>query len=139
MTAFKNNLRKGDRVQHTGTSKQGKVVSDPKSNAISAQVIFDGAAGPQYFNLAVLRLLCDGKPEEFPPCDGDLPQATKEFIGAVHAIPFKTLTALDHLRHELAGVQTEIGQLESKRDTMIAHTLRLREAIAALSPQVPRV
>ena len=80
MTAFHNNLQRGDRVLDTASGRQGTVQMNPRANSVNVSVLFDGLTAQRYVPVAGLRLIVDGKPEDVPPVDGEVPEAADQEV-----------------------------------------------------------
>lgn len=79
---FCNNLRKDDVVLHgpltnwRGNPAKGRravVAMQPRETSTNVAVIFDGTESVRYVPVQDLRLIVDGKPEDVPPYNGELP------------------------------------------------------------------
>lgn len=73
MTAYRNNLRKGDTVEVSGDGRRGTVACQPRESSTRVMIKLDGLATPRYFPVLQTRLVVDGVPETVPPVSGEVP------------------------------------------------------------------
>lgn len=73
MTAYRNNLQRGDEVLEVLSRRRGTVANTPRETSPTAAVTFSGLKSPQPVLVKNLRLFVNGKPEDEPPCDGEAP------------------------------------------------------------------
>lgn len=134
MTAFRNNLQKGDRVQHAESGRIGTVEFTPLSNSPKAAIKWQGTVSFQYAPVAKLRMIVDGLAEKVPPCDGEPPVgdnvARTPAQGPTSA---KEMTPLEHVRAERAKIKAEMAEHERIFKALRASDDRLAEAEKVLS------
>ena len=70
MSAFCNNLQKGDTVEDVKTKRRGKVANTPRETTRKTQIQW--ADGPKtQVDILRLRLVIGNEVEDCPPCDGE--------------------------------------------------------------------
>jgi hypothetical protein len=127
---FCNNLKKNDRVLDTVSERQGKVARKLRSDGHRlTPVILDGTKTARYLDVAQLRFMVGGTPEDVAPFDGDLPPireeaqvARPEFKDSVAAL----VAERDANAEEMKGIEKRFKELRAKND-------RLERAIAVLN------
>lgn len=134
MTDFRNNLEKGDRVQHADSGRVGTVEFTPLESSPKAAIKWQGTVSFQYTPIGKLRLIVDGLAEKVPPCDGEPPGADAPRGRApAEAKPAKEMTPLEHIRAERVKVKAEMTELERQFKQMRAADDRLAEAEKVLT------
>lgn len=68
-----NNLRLGDEVEIASSKRRGIVTTQPRQSSAGAQVRVHGLKTALYYHVSNLRLVVDGKAEDVPPIDGEVP------------------------------------------------------------------
>jgi hypothetical protein len=68
-----NLLRKGDTVQLAKSGRRGEVSMQPRECSTMVNVRLEGIHSTRYFRISDLRFVCNGKAEDVPPYDGELP------------------------------------------------------------------
>lgn len=136
MSDFSNNLRVGDKVFDVELKLNGLVSIEREKDRLTS-VIFDGFVKSKRRDVAGLRLIVNGKPEDVAPFDGELPplekpvasarQPSKPVLRLVPVTPIETLQAkrdANNLRRDT--IQKEFVALG-------AENVRIENAIAALT------
>lgn len=130
---YHNNLRTGDQVWNVETKRRGLVGQQPRESSRMTAVIYDGTTTARYTDVAVLRLMVDGKiAEDVPPIDGDLPPLPEN-----HRPPRSSATVVSSgpirpLEERLAANKAELAKLEKAHAEIRAENERIDQAIKVL-------
>lgn len=123
MTAFRNNLQKGDRVVHAETKRPGTVYVTPRESSRNVSVVWQGCTGAIYVDVMKLRLVLDDKGtiDEFAPVDGEPPSESPE-----RPIPSAPRVAESHKDHALQVVRDERSKIKIELAVIEADFKKLR-------------
>lgn len=125
MTVFTNNLRSADPVIHAVSRRPGKIVAQPRESSVNVQVLFQGSNTPVYVHISKLRLVVDGKPEDVPPYDGEIPVKQEDELRPMAGTKYDGTDP----RHV---IQAQRDRLKSKMDEMNKEFAGYREQVERL-------
>jgi hypothetical protein len=138
---FSNNLRVGDKVFDVELKLNGLVSIEREKDRLTS-VIFDGFVKSKRRDVAGLRLIVNGKPEDVAPFDGELPALEQKPVRTgmsyheprqqmIH--PRELMTPLMILQEREEEIKKEMAGLEDRFKVLRAESSRNLNAIAALT------
>jgi hypothetical protein len=127
MTAFSNNLRKGDAVFDTETKRMGVVVKAPWKKLRVVSIKSPGDAMERRVDVMQLRAVFDGKTEDVAPVNGEPPPLNGN--GTKRAAPADPIAVL---KADRARNAARMSVLEAEFKGLRALNERIDKAIAAL-------
>lgn len=130
---FRNNLAKGDRVLDVRTKRLADVMAQPREDSVNVMVSYQGhsALTRTYVGVEHLRLVVDGKPEEVPPIDGEIPEHPSSSKKGLPPAAF--LSPVESLKIELSGNLLEIEEMNTRCKQIRARNDKIEAAIKVLS------
>lgn len=126
-TQYRNNLQKGDRVMHAENRRVGEVKYAGETS-VWAGVVWQGTKSPQQTHVSKLRLVVNGKPEDVPPIDGEIPDG----LTAPRIDPSPAPDGLAALRSERRQLNEEMQRLNDAYRIAKTRSDRIDKAIAVL-------
>lgn len=129
MTAFRNNLKAGDRVLSAEKRRLGDVTVTPRESSRNVSVRWQGCQGAVYVDVLGLRLIVNGQPESVPPCDGEpSPEPAR-----VEVPKSGTAELVDALKLKRDAIRGEMDRMNARYKDLQGEAERIEQAIAVLT------